>query len=53
MKRAYHQIILSDGTVIPMAVAHFDSHGQFTGCHPLQGEEPFVEWVGGTLNLKH
>lgn len=53
VKRAYHKLILPDGTVHTMVVCHVDdATGQLLDFHPLCGEEPFVEWVGGTLNLK-
>lgn len=50
--RAYHTIILPDASVMKMAVACFDNAGCFVDCHPLESEEPFVEWVGGTLDLR-
>lgn len=52
MKRAYHDIILSDGTRHQgPVVAETDSDGRLTGWHKLQEEEPFTEWIGGTYDL--
>ena len=51
MQRAYHRLILPNGEICPMAVVLFDDDGQYVSHHPLQGEESFVEWVGGTLDL--
>lgn len=51
MKRGYHHLILPDGHREDMVVVVTDEEGQYVSHHPLRGEEPFVEWVGGTLNL--
>lgn len=54
MLRAYHKLILPDGTTRTMVVCNIDeATGQLLDFHPLQGEEPFVEWIGGTLDLKN
>lgn len=50
--RAYHHLILPDGTTESLSVVHFDDEGRYLSHHPLKGEEPFVEWVGGTLDLR-
>jgi len=50
--RAYHKLILPDGEIQKMAVVSFDDNGNYAGHHFLRGEEPFVEWVGGTLDLR-
>ncbi len=50
--RAYHRLILPDGTVHEMVVVRFDAVGRFLDFHPLTAEEPFVEWRGGTLDLR-
>lgn len=50
--RAYHRLYLPDGTVHEMVVVRFDAEVHFIDFHPLQGEEPFVEWHGGTLDLR-
>ncbi len=49
---AYHRLILPDGTIHEMVVVRFDEAGRFLDFHHLQGEEPFVEWHGGTLDLR-
>ena len=50
-RKAYHQLILPNGEVCHMAVVLFDDSGHYLSHHSLQAEEPFVEWVGGTLDL--
>ena len=50
--RAYHSLILPDGTTQSLSVVRFDDAGRYLSHHPLSGEEPFVEWVGGTLDLR-
>ena len=49
---AYHRLILPDSSAHEMVVVRFDDEGRFLDFHPLQGEEPFVEWHGGTLDLR-
>ena len=49
--RAYHQLILPDGSVQTMVVVRFADDGSFVDYHQLRAEEPFVIWVGGTLDL--
>ena len=50
MRRAYHKLILPDGTCHKMVVCHIDDHtGRLLDFHTMRGEEPFVEWVGGTF----
>ena len=51
--RAYHTLILPDGRERSLMVVDFDDAGQVAGFHPLTREEPFVEWVGGTLDLRY
>ena len=49
MKRAYHDILLPDGTLRQgPVVVETDDKGHFLGWHPLQEEEAFTEWTGGT-----
>ena len=48
----YHRIILPDGTMQPMVVVEVNEQGTYIAHHSLQGEEPFVEWVGGTYNIE-
>lgn len=50
--RAYHHLILPDGTAHSLVVVRFDDHGHYVDFHHLLGEEPFVEWEGGTLDLR-
>ncbi|MBP5513763.1 MAG: hypothetical protein J6Y04_03160 [Bacteroidaceae bacterium] len=52
-RRAYHHLILPDGSVHNLVVVEFDEQYNYVSHHPLQGEEAFVEWVGGTLNLSN
>lgn len=53
MKRAYHQLILPDGTCQEgPVVVETDAEGRLIGWHLLQGEEPFTEWVGGVASLR-
>lgn len=57
----YHHLILPDGRRHDMVVVVVDGAGHYLSHHPLQGEvtgssasfieEPFVEWIGGTLDL--
>ena len=51
MKRAYHDILLPDGTLQQgPVVVETDEEGRFLGWHLLEGEEAFTEWVGGTYS---
>lgn len=36
-----------------MVVVRFDDEGRFVDFHHLQGEEAFVEWQGGVLDLNN
>ena len=50
MKRAYHDILLPDGTLQQgPVVVETDEWGHFLSWHFLEGEEPFTEWHGGTF----
>lgn len=52
MKRAYHDIILSDGILQHgPVVVETDEKGHFLDWHLIQEEEASTEWVGGTYNL--
>ena len=52
MKRAYHDILLPDGTLQQgPVVVETDSEGRFLGWHLLEGEESFTEWIGGTYTV--
>lgn len=48
MKRAYHQMLMPDGTLIqgPLVV-ETDASGTFLRWHLLRGEEASTEWIGG------
>ncbi len=50
-KRAYNHVITPSGLTIGPAVVDFDDSGRPVAWHPLQGEESFVEWVGGTFAI--
>lgn len=50
MKRAYHEIILLDGTKCQgPVVVETDEEGHICSWHKLEDEEPFTEWIGGTF----
>ena len=52
MKRAYHDILLPDGTLQQgPVVVETDEKGRFLSWHPLEEEEPFTELVGGTYSV--
>lgn len=52
MKRAYHDILLPNGTLEKgPVVVETDQDGQFLSWHRLQAEEPFTEWIGGTYTI--
>ena len=50
-RRAYNRVILPDGTLCRQHVIVQDTQGNVTDHYPLSSEEPFTEWMGGTLNL--
>ena len=53
MLRAYHKIILPNGEEHNMVVCRFDDGtGTLIEFHHLEHEEPFVEWVGGIMDMK-
>lgn len=48
-RKAYNQILLPDGTIVPgPVVVEFYEDGTYS-YHPLTAEEPFTEWIGGTF----
>lgn len=52
MKRAYHDILLPDGTLQQgPVVVETDETGCLLSWYPLQQEEAFVEWIGGTCHI--
>ena len=50
--RAYNRVFLPDGTLQMLVVVCFDGGGRYLSHHPLLAEEPFVEWVGGSFDLR-
>ena len=48
-----HHLFLPNGQQVDMAVVEVDEEGRYVTHHSLCGEEPFVEWVGGTLRVKN
>lgn len=48
MKRGFHRLQMADGRIFHQVVIEFDKQANMLAWHELQGEEPFVEWVGGT-----
>ena len=50
--KGYNKLILPDGTELCPAVVRFDADGNVLDYHLMQVEEPFVEWVGGTFDLR-
>lgn len=50
-RRAYNRVILPDGTVLHQQVVVMDEQGKLIHHHDLTVEEPFTEWIGGTLDL--
>lgn len=48
-KKGYHRLALPSGQTIegPLVVVE-DAMGRIIGWHLLCGEEPMVEWIGGT-----
>lgn len=52
MKRAYHDIILPDGTHQEgPVIVETDEDGRLLDWHLLQQEEAFTEWIGGTYTI--
>ena len=46
-----HRVVLPDGRVLRMAVVLLDADGRVLSHHPLDGEEPGVEWYPGVYHL--
>lgn len=46
-KLGYHHLTFPNGHQEEMVVVELDERGRYASHHPLQGEEAFVEWVGG------
>ena len=51
-RRAYNKVYLPNGRVVTQCVVVTDADGQILDCYPLDGEQPFVEWIGGTMDLR-
>ncbi len=51
-KYGYHRLVLTSGEVIngPVVIT-LDAQSNPAEWHIMQGEEPMVEWVGGTFYL--
>jgi hypothetical protein len=52
IKRAYHRIVTHDNHVVdgPVVVV-FNDELKYIDYHLLQGEEPMVEWIGGSFKM--
>ena len=50
-KVAAHRIILPSGDVLHQEVVTLNDKGEVLEHHPLQGEEPSVEWYVGELKI--
>lgn len=48
---AAHTIRWPDGSVVRMGVVTL-VNGSVAEVNPLQGEQPFTEWLGGTIELR-
>ena len=48
----FHHLVMPDGTRQDMVVVEVDERGRYLSHHSLQGEEAFVEWVGGAFEFK-
>ncbi len=51
-KRAYHHVITPDGQTLDQCIVEFSSQGRAVRWYTFASEEPFVEWHGGTLDLR-
>lgn len=52
LRRAYNLVVMPDGQRIAPAVCTYDAQGFLVSVEALCEELPFVEWVGGTLDLR-
>ncbi len=50
-KRGYHRVITPDGNCLTQCIVVFDWQDKPVRWYPFIHEEPFVEWIGGTLDL--
>ncbi len=51
-KRGYHHVITPDGQILAQCIVEFDLQGRAVRWYTFTQEEPFVEWIGGTLDLR-
>lgn len=53
-KYGYHRLVLPSGEMIegPLVVV-LDSSANLMEWHLLEGEEPMVEWLGGTFSMSN
>lgn len=51
-RRAYNRVILPDGIICYQQVIVTDDSGNIIDHYPLTAEEPFTEWIGGTIDLR-
>lgn len=49
---ASHRIVMPDGSILTNHVVVLDDDGRVLSFHPLQGEEPFTEWIPGEYRVK-
>lgn len=56
IRRGYHRVILTspdgDKVIEGPLVCLFDDRDNLLSWHKLHGEEPFVQWIGGTLKIE-
>ncbi len=52
-KCGYHHVITPDGQTLTQCIVVFDRHGNPVQWYPFTHEEPFVEWLGGMLDLRN
>ncbi len=52
-KCGYHRLVLFSGEIVlgPLVVT-LDNESHLLEWHLLHGEEPMVEWVGGTFDMR-
>ncbi len=52
IRKAYNTVIQPDGEYIMPAICIFDKEGNILSVEVLTEEQPYTEWVGGTLDLR-
>ncbi|MCD8303177.1 MAG: hypothetical protein LUC44_09215 [Prevotellaceae bacterium] len=50
-RRAYNRLVTPDGQTYHNVVVVFDDADSPVSWHPLEAEEPYVEWVGGCYTV--